>query len=88
MIAVYMKRKGTGSVESDPLGTSRREREQNVDMAIEKLNEFKNSAKLNMKPEKFKYELTMRVRKLERELGIKVVTSSILSEGDIVLDYA
>lgn len=87
-VAMFLMKRKAPNGEGGAVGSSRKEREQTVEQELAKLNAFKNSARVNMKPSKFKYEITMRVRKLERELGVKVVASSIMSEGDIVLDYA
>ena len=85
---VYRKKHGKHAEEEEHPAVGAARREKRIENELKKLNRFKNSARVIMKPGRFKYEITMRVRKLERELGIKIVESSILAEGDIVLDYA
>lgn len=64
------------------LGVSR---DQRVEESLKLLNGLKNSAKGSMDLSKYRASLIKRAKDLERDLDVTLVTSTILSEGPIVL---
>jgi len=76
--AVYMYNKK----QNEKLGLSR---EDDIKMTLESLNAFKNGFQGTMDPERFRKQLDKKIREFEINNDVRVLKSSILAEGPIIL---
>lgn len=84
--ALYKASASPVSLESEPAPLGREIRSKEVLKELELIQAYKNDFKGQVSPEEYRKELLSRIHRFERNRGLRVLKSTIFSEGDILLN--
>ncbi len=84
--ALYKTSKSPVSIEDEPAPLGREIRSKEVLKELELIQAYKNDFKGQVGAEEYRKELLSRIHRFERNRGLRVLRSTIFSEGDILLN--